>query len=100
MRGGTLPPARRAFDSPIAIACFGLLCSPLLKWRISVSTILCALGPYFRRELLLDRDLPEDDFPRDESDERLFNERLLDDFLLDDFFELDLFELDFLAGMP
>src|SRR5690348_6682846 len=32
----------------MAIACLRLLCSPCLKWRISVSTSFCVFGPYLR----------------------------------------------------
>jgi hypothetical protein len=72
-RDGTLAPERRAFDNPIAIACFGLLCSPFLKCRISVSTSFCALGPYLRPE----------DFLREE------DELFADELLREDFLELD-----------
>ena len=61
----------------MAIACLRFLCSPFFKWRISVSTIFCALGPYLRPELFLrgEEDLPREELPlRDE----------------DDLFELDL----------
>lgn len=38
--GGTLTPERRAFESPIAIACFGFFtrCLPRFMWRISSPT--------------------------------------------------------------
>jgi hypothetical protein len=52
---GTFAPARRAFESPIAIACLRFLCSPFFRWCISVRTSCCAFGPYLRR-LLPDRD--------------------------------------------
>lgn len=59
---GTLAPARRAFDNPIAIACFRFLCSPCCRWCISVLTSCCAFGPYFewpfRDRLLLPDLLP------------------------------------------
>ncbi len=76
-RDGTLAPLRRALERPMAIACLRLLCSPFLKWRISVSTSFCDLGPYLRRELDFDFD-DADDLPRDDL-------RLLRD---DDFFRL------------
>src|ERR1019366_854026 len=53
---GTLPPARRASDNPIAIACFGLftvlsefpdLSSPRFISCIARSTFSEALFPYF-----------------------------------------------------
>ena len=46
-----MAPARRAFDSPMAIACLGLpvLCLPRFMCRISFPTICSALGPYLRR---------------------------------------------------
>jgi hypothetical protein len=54
-RDGTLPPASRASDKPIAIACFRLftfspeplLSSPRLNSCIVFSTFSLALGPYF-----------------------------------------------------
>ena len=54
--GGTLPPARRASDSPIAIACLRLVTFfperplrsvPRLRSRITHSTFLAAFLPYF-----------------------------------------------------
>jgi hypothetical protein len=48
---GTLAPARRAFDKPMAIACLRFLCSPFFRWCISVRTSCCAFGPYFLRLL-------------------------------------------------
>ncbi len=68
-RGGTFAPERRAFDNPIAIACLAFLCSPRLRWRISVSTSFCALGPYLRRELLFVFDEDERADERDFDDE-------------------------------
>ena len=67
MRFGTLRPFLRASESPIAIACFGLVTflplRPLFSLprfisRISVSTCLPALGEYLRP----DEDFFEDDF--------------------------------------
>src|SRR5690349_13405874 len=48
-RRGTLAPARRAFDRPMAIACLRFLCSPRFRCVISVFTSFCALAPYFLR---------------------------------------------------
>jgi hypothetical protein len=69
-RDGTFAPERRALDRPMAIACLRFLCSPCFRWRISVSTIFEALGPYLRPELFFRDDdllrdvlrLPEDVF--------------------------------------
>jgi hypothetical protein len=72
-RDGTLAPERRAFESPIAMACLRFLCSPFFRWRISVSTIFCAFGPYLRPELFLRE---EDDLPREEL--RVFEDDLPD----------------------
>jgi hypothetical protein len=67
----------------MAIACLRLLCSPCLKWRISVATSSCALGPYLLR---LDRpdDLLEEDPPAREDDRP--EDFFAADFLADDFF--------------
>jgi hypothetical protein len=71
-REGTFAPERRAFESPMAMACLRFLCSPFFRWRISVWTDFCALGPYLRPELFL-RD--EEDLPREDD---LLREELLD----------------------
>lgn len=96
----------------MAIACLRLLCSPCLKWRISVATSCCALGPYLRRPELdpppLDppderddrEDFAPDLPPRDDVLERAREE--LDffaaDFLAEVFFAADFFAADFLAA--
>jgi hypothetical protein len=63
--GGTFSPALRAFESPMAMACFGfftfLPLRPDLSWPffiafISVSTLLPAAGEYFRRDDFLAED--------------------------------------------
>ncbi len=59
---GTLPPARRASDSPIAIACFllvtflpdPLFSVPRLRSRIVFSTFSDAFAPYLATVFLLD----------------------------------------------
>jgi hypothetical protein len=60
---GTFLPSLRAFESPIAIACFGLvtflplrpdLSFPAFISRISVSTFLLAEGEYFLVEDFLE----------------------------------------------
>jgi hypothetical protein len=86
--GGTFAPSRRAFDKPMAIACLRFLCSPRLRWRISVATSFRAFGPYLLR---LDR--PDDLLrPEDLPDEPpLLEDDRLDDFLAEDFFAADLF---------
>ena len=50
LREGTLAPARRALDKPMAIACFGLsvLCFSSFMCRISLATACWAFGPYLR----------------------------------------------------
>src|SRR5947209_2010212 len=87
--GGTFFPSFLAFESPMAIACLGLvtflplrpdLSLPSFISLISVSTFLLAEGEYFRPE-----DFFADDF-------------LPDDFLAEDFLALVLFlELPFPA---
>jgi len=75
--GGTFLPARRASESPIAIACLPLFtlpperplrAVPLLYSRISLRTLSDAPRPYLRRPLLLflrvDALRPEVDFFR------------------------------------
>lgn len=56
-----MAPSPRAFESPIAIACFGFraLCLPSFMWRISLCTSSCALGPYLLPELPPPPLLPE-----------------------------------------
>jgi hypothetical protein len=94
---GTLAPALRASERPIAIACFGLVTlrpdplfsSPFLKAFISRSTLLEALGPYF---------LPLDFFAVDfllEDLLELLDLLPVDFFLLEDLLEL----LDFFVGI-
>ena len=53
LRGGTLTPARRALDKPMAIACLGLpvLCFSCFMCRISLPTICCDFGPYLLAEV-------------------------------------------------
>jgi len=60
--GGTLPPARRASDRPIAIACLRLFTFlperplfnvPLLRSCIAFLTLLFALLPYFAMSISL-----------------------------------------------
>ncbi len=59
---GTLPPARRASDNPIAIACFllvtflpePLFSVPRLRSRIVFSTFSDAFAPYLATTFLLD----------------------------------------------
>ena len=79
--GGTFFPALLAFESPMAIACLGLvtflplrpdLSLPFFISLISVSTLLPAAGEYLRPE----------------------------DFLLEDFFAEDFFVEDFFALAP
>src|ERR1051326_9203156 len=52
---GTFAPFLRAFDSPIAIACFRLLilCLPDFLWCISVRTSWLAFLLYLRRDFFL-----------------------------------------------
>jgi hypothetical protein len=61
--GGTFLPSLRAFDSPMAMACFGSVTffplRPLLSWPffmafISVSTSFCAAGEYLRLDFFAD----------------------------------------------
>jgi len=96
-RDGTFAPERRAFDNPIAIACFRFLCSPFFKWRISVSTDFCAFGPYFR-PLDLERDLPRDD---DEDERLLRDDELRDDDRREeeDFFEVAAMDCSVMLGV-
>jgi hypothetical protein len=97
---GTFAPSRRALDKPMAIACLRFLCSPFLRWCISVRTSCCALGPYLRRD--------DDFFFAPDDEERLVRlelERRDEDFFAelrerdeprddDFFFALDFLELE------
>jgi hypothetical protein len=87
--GGTFFPALLAFESPIAIACFGLVTflplRPDLSWPffislISVSTFLPAEGEYLR---------PDDFFAEDFFAEVF----LVEDFLAEELLVEDLFAL-------
>ena len=95
-------PSRRAFESPIAIACFGfftflplrpLFSFPCFISRISVSTFFREEGAYLREELFFDDDfLPDEDFLRED------NVLADEDFLAEDFFLLlDFFLAAFVA---
>ena len=92
---GTFFPCFRAFDNPMAIACFRLVTffplRPLFSFPffisfISVSTFLPAEGEYFR-----DDDFLEDDF---------FAGFLLDEDLCDLAFEDDCFLAAFFVAIP
>src|SRR5262245_7649576 len=61
---GTLPPARRASDNPMAMACFRLvtffperplLNVPLLRSPIAFLTFCCAFLPYLAMDQLLQK---------------------------------------------
>jgi hypothetical protein len=96
---GTFLPSFRAFESPIAIACFGFVTFlplrpdfnlPFFISRISVSTFLPADGEYLRPDDLLRLDFLEVDFFAEEL--RLVVPRLRE-------LELDFFLAAFLVAM-